>query len=153
MQKFILLVTLLFLFFGCKLTERPEFVRVDKVDVVSADFKTVELKAEAVFMNHNHLGGSLRTNDINVFIDDHPIAKVSYEEFKVPARDEFVVPLTVNFDTSKIIEGKSNDLLGALLQQFLNKKVKVRFEGELVYKVAGYSSTYPINHIEEIVIK
>lgn len=153
MQKIILPIVILFLAVGCKLTEKPEFVRVNKVDVVHADFRTIALQADAVFLNHNHLGGTLRTDNIDVFIDDHLMAKVSSEEFKVPSQDEFVVPLSVNFDTSKLIDGKNNNLLGALLKQFLNKKVLVRFKGELTYKVAGFSASYPINHIEEIQIK
>jgi len=136
--------------YSCKLNEKPEFVRVEKVDVIHADFKTVELKANAVFLNHNHLGGTLRTDNIDVFVDNDLIAKVSTEEFKVPNQNEFVIPLLVNFDTSKLVDGQNNDLLGSLLKQFLNKKVIVRFKGDLAYRVAGYSSTYPIDHIEEI---
>ncbi len=153
MKKIILPITFLFALIGCKLTEKPEFLRVDKVDVVRADLRTVALKADAVFLNHNHLGGTLRTDNIDVFVDDHLVAKVSAEEFKVPKKDEFVVPLAVNFDTSKLIDSENNDLLGSLLKQFLNKKVIVQFKGELAYKVAGFSSTYPIDHTEEILIK
>lgn len=153
MKKLILPIAILFLLASCKLKEKPEFVRVDKVDVVDADFKTVTLKAEAVFLNHNHLGGTLRTDNIDVFVDDQLIAKVSAEEFKVPPKDEFVVPLSVNFETSKLINSENNNLLGSLIKQFLNKTVVVRFKGELSYKVIGFSSSYPIDHTEEIQIK
>jgi hypothetical protein len=153
MLRSILPLTILFLAVSCKLKEKPEFVRINKVDVVYADFKTVQLKAEAVFMNHNHLGGTLYTDNIDVFVDDHLIAKVTSEKFKVPSQDEFVVPLLVNFDTSKLIESKNNTLLASLLKQFLNKKVIVRFKGELTYEVVGFSASYPIDHIEEVQIQ
>jgi len=153
MKKTILPIIIVFVLSGCKYKEKPEFIRVDKVDVIRADFKTVELKADAVFLNHNHLGGTLSTENIDVFVDEKLIAKVSAEEFEVPKQDEFVVPLAVNFDTSKLIDGENNDLLGSLLKQFLNKKVIVQFKGELAYKVVGFSSTYPIDHTEEILIK
>jgi len=153
MKKIIFPILILLFSMGCKLTEKPEFLRVGKVEVVRADLKTVALKADAVFLNHNHLGGTLRTDNIDVFVDDHLMAKVSAEEFMVPKKDEFVVPLAVNFDTSKLIESENNDLLGSLLKQFLDKKVIVQFKGELAYKVAGFSSTYPIDHTEEILIK
>ncbi len=135
------------------MTEKPEFLRIDKVDVVHADLKNIALKADAIFLNHNHLGGTLRTDNIDVFVDDHLVANVSTEEFKVPAQDEFTVPLSVNFDTSKLLGREDNNLLGSLLKQFLDRKVVVRFKGELGYKVAGYNSSYPIDHIEEIQIK
>ncbi len=153
MRKSILLIVVLFIVKACKLTEKPEFVRVDKVDVLHADLSTVALKANAVFQNHNHVGGTLRTDNIDVFIDNHLVAKVSSEEFKVPAKDEFVIPLSVDFDTSKLVDGDNVDLLGSLLKQFLERKVIVQFKGELVYKVAGFGSTYPIDHVEEIIIK
>lgn len=153
MRKFILLSAVLCVSIGCKLTEKPEFVRVDQVKVVQADLKTIALEADAVFLNRNHLGGVLRTDNIDVFVDEHLIAKVASKEFKVPAQDEFTVPMSVNFDTSKLISDKNNSLLGSLLKQFLNKKVIVRFKGELIYKVVGFSDSYLIDHIEEVQIK
>jgi len=153
MRKNILYLLVFLVSTSCKLTEKPEFVRVDKIDVVKADLNMVALKANAVFMNHNHLGGSLRTDNIDVYVDNHLIAKVSAEEFKVPAKDEFVVPLAVNFETEKLLNNENNGLLGALVKQFLNQKVMVQFKGELTYKVAGFNASYPIDHMEEIQIK
>lgn len=153
MQKIILLLTLLLVASSCKLWEKPEFVRINKVDVIRADIQTIALKADAVFMNHNHVGGKLKTENIDVFIDDNLIAKVSAEEFKVPSKDEFVIPLSVNVDTSKLIKSNNNGLLGALLNQFLNKRITVRFKGDISYKVAGFKDTYAIDHIEEVQIK
>jgi len=153
MHKSVLYVAILFLAFSCKLKEKPEFVRINTIDVVHADLQTVQLKAEAVFMNHNHVGGTLFTDNIEVFVDDELIAKVSAEEFKVPSQDEFTIPLLVNFDTARLLDSKNNNILGALLKQFLNKKVIVRFKGELIYKVVGFSDSYLIDHIEEVQIK
>lgn len=153
MKKFILVFLTLILLSSCKINEKPEFLRVDKVDVVSANLNTISLEADAIFLNHNHLGGTLKTDNIDVYIDEHLIAKVSTEEFKVPAQNEFAVPLSVNFDTAKLLEDKEGDLLGSLINQFLNRKVLVQFKGDLVYRVAGYSSSYSINHVEEIEIK
>ncbi len=153
MRKIILIVAVLAFVNGCKLTEQPEFVEINKVAVVSADLNTVTLEAEAIFINHNNVGGKLKTDNIDVFIDDNLIAKVSSEEFKVPSKNEFMIPLSVNFDTSKLIDSKNNGLLGTLVKQLLNKKVNVRFSGEIIYIVAGFKASYPIDHTEEIEIK
>jgi len=142
MRKFILLAIVLNVMTSCKINEKPEFVRVDSVDVVDANLKTITLKADAVFLNHNHLGGTLRTDNIDVYVDSHLIAKVSAEEFKVPAKDEFTVPLAVNFDTAKLLDDKKGGLLGSLV-----------FKGNLVYELVGFKSTYAIDHREEIQIK
>jgi len=153
MKKTILFTLFLITFLGCKLTEKPEFVRVENVDVVRADLDSVQLKANAVFLNRNHVGGRLITENINVLIDEKPIATVSSEEFKVPAKDEFVVPLTVNFSALELLDKKNNDLLGSILKQVLSRKVVVTFRGDLDYKVAGFSASYPIDHTQEIEIK
>jgi hypothetical protein len=153
MRKIVLILGVLAVAISCNVTKQPDFIRISKVDVVSADLNTVVLKAEAVFKNNNDVGGKLKTDNIDVFIDDNLIAKVSSEEFKVPSKKEFTIPLLVNFDTSKLLESENNGLLGVLVKQFLNKEVKVRFKGELIYKVAGFKSSYPIDHTENVQIK
>ncbi len=153
MRKTILFLVLLITFSGCQLTEKPEFVRIENIDVVRADLDSVKLKANAIFLNHNHLGGSLTTDKIEVLVDEKHIATVSSEEFKVPAKDEFSVPLTVNFSAMQLLEKENSGILGSILKQVLNRKVVVTFRGNLEYKVVGFSSTYPIDHTEEIEIK
>lgn len=153
MRRTILIVTVFALSMSCKLNKKPEFLRINKINVVSADLNTVVLKADAVFMNHNNLGGKLQTDNIDVFVDENLIAKVSSEAFKVPSKEEFTIPLSVNFNTSELLQSENNSLLGALAKQFLNKEVTVRFKGELTYIVAGFKASYPIDHIEDIQIK
>lgn len=153
MRKIVLILGILAVAISCTVTKQPDFIRIGKVDVISADLNTIALKAEAVFKNNNNVGGKLKTENIDVFIDDNLIAKVSSEEFKVPSKKEFTIPLLVSFKTSKLLESEKNGLLGALVKQFLNKEVRVRFKGELVYKVAGFKSSYPIDHTENIEIK
>jgi len=153
MRKIILIVIIFAISLSCKLNKKPEFLRVNKIDVVSADLDKVVLKADAVFINHNNVGGKLQTDNIDVFIDENLIAKVSSEAFKVPSKEEFTIPLSVDFDTSKLLDSQNNGLLGALVKQFLNKEVTVRFKGELTYIVAGFKASYPIDHTEDIQIK
>ncbi len=153
MRKIILIITILAFTTSCNFKKKPEFQRIDNVGVIEANLSEVSLKADAVFKNLNHLGGKLKTDNIDVFIDNQLIAKVSSEEFKVPARDEFTIPLMVKFDASKLINGNKNGLLGSLVKQLLNQKVNVQFKGELSYTIAGFKAVYPIDHIEEIEIK
>jgi len=153
MKNAISLLALLLLCFSCKLHKKPEFLRVENIEVVKANLKNVELKANAIFKNPNSLGGKLWTNDIKVFIDEKYIGTVTAEEFKVPAKKDFSIPLTVKFSASKIIKNNKGNLLSAILKQVLEKKVVVNFKGDLGYKVIGFTSNYAIDYTEEIVIK
>ncbi|MCP4975673.1 MAG: hypothetical protein GY931_05885, partial [Maribacter sp.] len=113
----------------------------------------INLKADAIFKNGNDLGGTLLTDEIQVFIDDAYVATVSSEAFNVPPRDEFTAPLFVKFPTTKLFNEKDNGLLGAILKQVLNNKVVVNFKGDLTYELAGFSFDYPIDHSEEIILR
>ncbi len=153
MKNVILFIAVLLLCNSCKLNKKPEFIAVENIDVVKANLKSVELKADAIFKNPNSLGGTLWTNDIEVFVDDKYMGTVTAEEFKVPAKKEFSIPLTIKFSASKIIENNKGNLLSSILKQVLEKKVVVNLKGDLGYKVVGFTSSYAIDHTEEIIIK
>ena len=59
------------------------------------------------------------------------------------------MPLEVTIPFNKIPGNKNGGLLGAVLGSF-NKTHRVTFKGQLNYKVAGFKSTYIINHTEEL---
>ena len=152
MQKIFVALLGLWVLNSCSFTEKPEFVRIDRVDILQADLNKVVLKADAVFLNHNHLGGTLHTDNIDVLVDGHVVAQVSSDTFEVPLKDTFTIPLSVRFDTAKLLEDKGNGLLGSILNQVLRKKVNVRFKGEIGYTVLGFSSSYALDHSEEMLI-
>jgi len=153
MKNTFLCIVLLLVCNSCKLNKKPEFLRIENIVVVKANFNNIELKANAIFENPNSLGGTLWTDDIKVFVDEKFIATVVAEEFKVPSKKEFTIPLTVQFSASEIIEANKENLLSSILKQVLDKKVLVNFKGNLGYKVAGFTSNYIIDHTEEITIK
>ncbi|MEO1012868.1 MAG: hypothetical protein AAFX53_16330 [Bacteroidota bacterium] len=152
MQKLFFILLCLFFLNSCSFTEKPEFVRIDRVDILQADLGKVVLQADAVFLNHNHLGGTLHTDNIDVLVDEQVMAQVSSETFEVPRKEEFTIPLSVRFNTAKLLEGNNSGILGSVLNQMLNKKINVRFKGEIGYTVLGFSSSYALDHSEDILI-
>ncbi len=144
---FVLLITLIC---GCFLNKQPTFIKVDKVKVASFSGDTIRLKAEAFFTNPNDVGGRISSDEIKVIINGAEVAQVSSEEFKVPARKNFTMPLVVVIPANKVFENNKNGILGGLLNSFLKKSIKVQFKGEIKYKVFGYSSVYPVDQIQEI---
>lgn len=135
---------------SCSVNKQPTFIKVDKVKVASFSGDTIRLKAEAFFTNPNDVGGKISTDEIKVIVNGAEVAQVSSEEFKVPARKNFTIPLVVVIPARKVFENNKNGILGGLLNSFLKKSIQVQFKGDIKYKVFGYSNVYPVDEIQEI---
>ncbi len=153
MRNFILLVCVTFLISSCAVRKKPTFVKVDNVTVVSFDNKKVTLLADAVFNNPNDIGGTLSSDGINVWVNGARVAKVTSKPFKIPAKKEFAVPMKVEIPTKKIFKNNKNGILGGLIDSALNKSIKIRFRGDLEFKVLGFTHLFPINSVQEIKVK
>ena len=152
MKKLLYFFSIVFVL-SCSVKEKPIFLKVDDVKILSADSDTVKLSVNAFFENPNDIGGKISTDEIKVIVNGAEVAQVSSEEFKVPARKEFTIPLKVVIPTNNIFKNNKNGLLGGLINTFLNKSVKVQFKGDLRYKVLGFSHVYPIDKTEDVKIK
>lgn len=143
--------SLLFLLItSCSINKQPVFKKVDNVKVTAFTGDTIRLKAEAFFENPNDVGGTISTDQIKVIVNETEVAQVSSEEFKVPARKEFAIPLKVVIPAKKVFSSNKGGLLGGLLNSVLNKSIKVQFKGDLKYKVLGFSRVYKVDQIQEI---
>lgn len=149
MKKLLYFFVLAFIL-SCSINEKPIFIKVDDLKISSITADTIRLKAKAFFKNPNDIGGKLATDEIKVLIDGVEVAQVSSEEFKVPAREEFFIPLKVVVPAKKVFKNNKNGILGGLLNSLLNKSIKVHFKGDLKYKVLGFSHVYIIDKVEEI---
>lgn len=150
MKNFLYFTILIFVISSCSVNKQPVFVKVDNVKVTSFSGDTIRLKAEAFFENPNDVGGAISTDEIKVIVNGAEVAQVSSEEFKVPARKEFAIPLVVVIPAKKVFENNKNGILGGLLNSIINKSIKVQFKGDIKYKVFGFSKEYPVDHIQEI---
>lgn len=153
MKKIFLILVIPFIVIGCSVKKKPIFLKVDDVNVLSFKADTVKLEAKAFFKNENDIGGKISTDEIKVFVDDVEVAQVSSEEFKVPANKEFAVPLLVAIPTKKVFGKDKGGILKGLLKSVLNNSVKVKFKGNIKYKVLGFSSVYPVDKTKELKIK
>jgi hypothetical protein len=150
MKKLIILSTIIVALASCTVKEKPEFLRVENIKVLDADGRTVKMKADALFRNPNDIGGKLLTDGIKVFVNGVEMATISSEEFEVPAKEEFSIPLVVNIPTDSIFSDKS---IGGLLGSLLTQKMKVQYKGAINYKVFGFSHSYTIDQVENVKIK
>ncbi len=150
MKRLIILLTTLLCITSCKISEKPEFLRVEHIEVTESNSKTFTISAHAVFMNPNIIGGKLKTDEIKVFVNDNEMASVSTKTFDIPSEKEFSIPLTAHIPKDSIFSDKN---LGSLLGSLFSKKIKVQYRGDIKYKVFGYSDTYTIDKTETIKIK
>lgn len=150
MKKLIILLTITVCFLSCKITDKPEFLRVENIQVTDSNSDFIVLTADAFFNNPNSVGGKLETEGIVVTVNNIEVATVSSKAFNVPAKKEFSIPLSANIPTKKILN--LNNLSG-ILNSMLNKSMKVQYKGEIKYKVFGFSHKYAVDEIENVKIK
>ena len=153
MRKLILLLTLCMTFYNCSVKQKPLFIAIEDILLEDATSKTITLRANAIFENPNDGGGSLENDDISVYVNDVKMAQVSSENFKVPAKKEFTIPLKVKMSTDSILKLKGTDAIGSLLNSLLSQKIKVQYKGDLVYKTLGFSYRYPVDETEMVKIR
>jgi hypothetical protein len=153
MKNTLYFLILFLLITGCSVKESPIFIKVDNVKIISFAADTIRLKADAFFENPNIVGGTISTDKLKIIINEAEVAQVSSEEFKVPARDNFTVPLTAVIPTKRIFKNNENGILGGLINSLVKKTIKVQIKGDLKYKVLGFSNVYYIDKTEDIKIK
>lgn len=150
MKKLIILLTICFTLFNCTVNKKPEFIGLENIKVIKSTSKHITLSADALFINPNDIGGELKTDSIKVLINNNEMATISTKKFKVPSKKEFIVPLETSIPTDSIFNNKS---LGSLIGSLFNKKIKVQYKGDIIYKTLGLSYTYNVDKTENIKIK
>ena len=139
--------------YSCSVKKPPVFLKVDDIKLISYASDTIRLNANAYFENPNDVGGKISTDEIKVIINGVEVAQVLAEDFKVPARKDFTIPLIVNIPSKNIFANKKDIFLGGLINSIITNKVKVQFKGNLRYTVFGFQKEFLVDKTEEIKIK
>ncbi|TYB77384.1 hypothetical protein ES677_00745 [Bizionia gelidisalsuginis] len=150
MKKLIILSTILISMLSCGINKKPEFLKVENINVVDSNSEFIILSADAFFNNPNTVSGYLKTDSLKVLVNNLEVANISSKKFKVPAKQEFSIPLQANIPTKRILNLNN---LSSLLDSYLNKTVKVQYLGTISYQVYGFSHTYSVNEIQDVKIK
>ncbi|QTD37731.1 LEA type 2 family protein [Polaribacter batillariae] len=153
MKKLLYFTSLIFLFVGCSVQKEPVFIKVDHVKIFSFTRDTIKLKADAFFENPNDVSGKITTKDIKVFVNEVEVAEIFSEEFKVPARNEFSIPLIAHIPTKNLLNTHKKGTLGGLLNSLISNKINVKIKGKLKYVVFGFTKEFLVDKTQEIKIK
>jgi len=153
MMKKVTLLLFIIASTSCGIKQKPKFIKVDNIKFITASSTKVILSANALFNNPNVIGGRLNTEGVQVYVNDISFGRIETEEFKVPANDDFTVPLKIQIKTKDLLDKDSKGFLNGLLNSVLNRSLKVRYEGTIQFKALGINHSYPINKTETIKIK
>jgi hypothetical protein len=152
-MKKIFAISVLFFVLGCKVTEKPEFKKVDSIKVIKANKKGVKVKADLVFLNRNSVGGTLQAKDIKVLVDSVEVATINSDVFNVPKKENFTMPLTVIIPYSKIFKNSKQNLLEGIMNVIQSKKVSLKYIGKVRYSLGPFHYDYSVDYTDEIKIK
>ena len=153
MKNSLYFILSLLLFTSCSLTKQPVFVKIDNVKVMHFSSDTLRLKAVAFFENPNNVGGKISTDEMKVIVNGVEVAEVFSDEFRVPAKNTFQIPLYANILTKDILKGFKTGLLSGLINTVLAKKIMIRIKGNLQYDVYAFKKEFLVDKTEEIKIK
>lgn len=127
---------------------------IPKEEIVLKDIRNIEMKTaingdpllggNAIFHNPNKTKMTLRQINIEVFVDGKKTAQSDQQlEAKIPAQDDFTVPLEVKLNLKEI---GLNTLFGFLT----GKKHQVRFLGFVRVKIHGVLVKIPVDHKSDL---
>ena len=146
-------LVLLLIISSCSIHKEPVFVKLDNIEVLSFALDTIKLQAVAFFENPNDVGGTIGTDGLKIFVNGDEVASIFSEEFKVPARKNFRIPLSAHIPTKNMLNANKNGVLGSLLNSLLTKKLTLRIKGKLQYVVFGFKSDFLVDKTQDIKIK
>lgn len=147
------LLFLLFIasFWSCTGPQEPVFLRLENAKATNISTKKITITADALFHNPNAIGGTLTATNIDVISNDVKIATVEQNiESILPAQAEFSIPLTFSTSPKELFQKDGKGILGGVINALLDKSVKLKYKGNLTFKLAGISFDSPID-LEEVV--
>ncbi|WP_298315405.1 hypothetical protein [uncultured Aquimarina sp.] len=150
MKKLLLLSTIFAVITSCSVSKKPEFKYVANIDVKNISMRNVTIKADAVFNNPNNLNGKLSVDDIHVFVDNIDVGTISSQEFDVPSKKEFTIPLEGTFSLSKIYEENKNNLLSSVIKMVQTDSLLIQYKGNIKYHFGNFSYPYKIDKEQKV---
>jgi hypothetical protein len=152
MKISILCIGLLCLF-SCKISEEPEFKQINNIWVSSLSKDKITVDSDVIFYNSNDVGCKVIRTNIDAFVNDLNIGKVSQaNSIVLLAKNEFKMPISFSFSPQQIFKDKKN-ILTSILGTILNKEIKINYSGIVTLSKAGINFDIDVNGTELIKIK
>ena len=153
MKKICYLLFLSIIPFSCSFTEKPDFIKINNVNVQSANLSKIVINADALFENPNDIGGNLELKNLEVFANNIKVSNINSKKFNVPIKDKFSIPIKVSFSPKQIFDDQKKGLLSNILNSIKNKEIVLDYKGVITYSLGDYSYDYNINFTDKVVLK
>lgn len=157
MNKFIILLLVTVGLFSCDIENRkPEYKRIENVQVVDFTARNIVITADAVVFNPNGVSAFLNRVDINVFANDIKVTNISQtKNTEITKKSEFKIPLKASFKPKDLVkdEGSILDMISSGLKSYQEKTIDLRFKGFATFQVAGVAFDVPIEYAETVDLK
>lgn len=151
MSRLIYLCAFLFVLSSCSdAVKSPEFKGVENLKIKKATINYAEVDGYAIYHNPNIVGGVLTKTDIDIFVNGKKITKINQKmDVKVPAEDDFKIPVTFNFNP-RDLANKEDGILKSVLKNLKNKKVDVQYKGTVTIEILGQAIDVPVDFEDSI---
>lgn len=146
-KNLILFLGVLLVASGCSYDEPISFLYLREVKVNGVEDGDLLISAKAVFKNPNNVKGRLKKVEILVIHQGDTLASVhEVNKMKVPANDEFSVPLSMKISIDKLQKGLLNNLVSLISK----RTVDLTFQGNIKVASWGISQKVPVDYSETI---
>ncbi|MFA9290230.1 MAG: hypothetical protein ACEQSF_03265 [Solirubrobacteraceae bacterium] len=141
---------IIFFFISCKVIKEPIYKEIKDFGISNFNFNEVEIKGNILFHNPNLVGVDVQTNNLSLWFMGNELSKAKTENFRAPANSDFIIPITLKFETQKITQNSSLDLLQALIGSLNGKTYEVNIKGNIVIKKFGIKYNYKLDQTKKI---
>lgn len=124
---------------GCQEPQSLSFKELQNVKLSNIGFEKATLTADVVLYNPNNIGLELSRTDFDVYINDALLGHSAQNiQVKVPNRQNFTLPLTMDVDIKNILKNG--------YAAMFNKEVKVRAVGSVKVGKMGVYKSFPVDY-------
>lgn len=104
-----------------------------------------------VIHNPNAFALQLSKADLKAYVDDVEIATIIQQyDTEMPAQSDFNMPIDVKMDLKKLYGDEPIAAIGKALQVMADRKLDVRFKGNIKAGSASVKLTIPVDQVEEV---
>lgn len=144
---FLTLILISLNFAYCSKPGKPEFRKLENLEISSIKNGNLILNADAVFYNPNPAKVKVQKIDLNIFVNDQEVGSLAQVlDVIIPAKSEFRIPVKLNASTKKL----SGGWLGSAISILGNGSFDLNIKGTATINVLKIPIEIPINHFEKL---
>ncbi|MBF4985672.1 LEA type 2 family protein [Nonlabens mediterrranea] len=133
MRALLGLLSILFLLTSCEdAYEEIVFIEIKNVKIKNATSELVQLSGDCTLFNPNPVGLDLTKAKFDVYVNGRKTAEINQDlDVKMPANQEFILPLNATMSPKDFYGEKGRGLLDATLQILVKQKVDIKYNGSI----------------------